>query len=135
MGEPNGIDGAAAVLVGKITKNRLQNVIQDSMPKFSPLWTENRAQDTSKTPLRRPQDTPRRPKTAQDAPKTAPGRLQDDPTTPPRRPKILPRNPQDGLKLPKTPENFEDATRRPWTLPRRLSRDRENVYSILSLSI
>ena len=89
----------------KSTKNQLKNGIQDSMSKFSPLWTENRAQDTFKTPPRFPHEAPRRPKTPQDAPKTAPGRLQDDPKTPPRRPKILPRRPQDGSKLPKTPQN------------------------------
>ena len=87
------------------TKNQLKNGIPDSMPNLNPFWTENRAQDTSKTLPRRPHDAPRRPKTPQDAPKTAPGRLQDDPKTPPRRPKILPRRPQDGSKLPKTPQN------------------------------
>ena len=45
------------------------------MPKLNPFWIENRAQDTSKTLPRRPHDAPGRPKTPQDAPKTAPGRL------------------------------------------------------------
>ena len=89
----------------KSTKNPLKNRIQDSMPKFNPLWTEHRAQDTSKTLPRRPHDAPRRPKTLQDAPKTAPGRFQDDPRTPPRRFMIFPRRPQDGSRLPKTPQN------------------------------
>ena len=105
----------------KSTKNQLKNGIQDSMSKFSPLWTENRAQDTFKTPPRFPHEAPRRPKTPQDAPKTAPGRLQDDPKTPPRRFKILSRRPQDSSKPPKTSQNasktLQDAPRR---LPRRL---------------
>ena len=75
----------------KSTKNRLKNGIQDSMPKFNPLWTENLAQDTSKTPPRRPHDAPRRP---QDGPKTP----QDDPKTaqvsPRTTPKTLSRHPQ-----------------------------------------
>ena len=108
-------------LEAKSTKKQLKNGIQDSIPKLKPLWTRNRAQDTSKTLPRRPYDASRRPKTPQDAPKTAPGRLQDDPKTPFRRPKILPRRPQDGSKVPKTPPKcFQDAPRRPWPPPRRL---------------
>ena len=92
-------------LEAKSIKNQLQNDIQDSIPKFNPLWPENQTQDTSKTLPRRPHDAPRGPKTLQDVPKTAPGRLQDDPKTPPRRFKILSRRPQDGSKPPKTPQN------------------------------
>ena len=99
------------------TQNQFKNGIQDSMPKFNSLWTENRAQDTSKTLPRRPHDAPRGPKTLQDVPKTAPGRLQDDPKTPPRRFKILSRRPQDGSKPPKTPQN---ASKTPQDAPRRL---------------
>ena len=101
----------------KSTKNLLKNRIQDSMPKFNPLWLENQTQDTSKTLPRRPHDAPRGPKTLQDVPKTAPGRLQDDPKTPPRRFKILSRRPQDGSKPPKTPQN---ASKTPQDPPRRL---------------
>ena len=42
-------------------KHQSKNGIQDSMPKFSALWPENRAQDTSKMLPRRPLDAPRRP--------------------------------------------------------------------------
>ena len=99
------------------SKNQLQNDIQDSIPKFNPLWRENQTQDTSKTLPRRPHDAPRGPKTLQDVLKTAPGRLQDDPKTPPRRFKILSRRPQDGSKPPKTPQN---ASKTPQDAPRRL---------------
>ena len=99
------------------TKIQLKNDIQDSMPKFNPLWLENQTQDTSKTLPRRPHDAPRGFKTLQDVPKTAPGRLQDDPKTPPRRFKILSRRPQDGSKPPKTPQNAsktpQDASKTP----------------------
>ena len=44
----------------KSTNNQLKNGIQDSMSKFSPLWTENRAQDTFKTPPWFPHEAPRR---------------------------------------------------------------------------
>ena len=104
-------------LEAKSIKNQLQNDIQDSIPKFNPLWPENQTQDTSKTLPRRPHDAPRGPKTLQDVPKTAPGRLQDDPKTPPRRFKILSRRPQDGSKPPKTPQN---ASKTPQDPPRRL---------------
>ena len=101
----------------KSVKNPLQNDIQNSIPKFNPLWPENQTQDTSKTLPRRPHDAPRGPKTLQDVPKTAPGRLQDDPKTPPRRFKILSRRPQDGSKPPKTPQNAsktpQDASKTP----------------------
>ena len=101
----------------KSIKNQLQNDIQDSIPKFNPLWPENQTQDTSKTLPRRPHDAPRGPKTLQDVLKTAPGRLQDDPKTPPRRFKILSRRPQDGSKPPKTPQNAsktpQDASKTP----------------------
>ena len=99
------------------TKSQLNNGIQDRMPKSNLLWTEHRAQDTSKTLPRRPHDAPRGPKTLQDVLKTAPGRLQDDPKTPPRRFKILSRRPQDGSKPPKTPQN---ASKTPQDAPRRL---------------
>ena len=92
-------------LEAKSIKNHLKNEIQDSIPKFNPLWRENQTQDTSKTLPRRPHDAPRGPKTLQDVPKTAPGRLQDDPRTPRRRVKILSRRLQDGSKPPKTPQN------------------------------
>ena len=101
----------------KSIKNQLQNDIQDSIPKFNTLWPENQTQDTSKTLPRRPHDAPRRPKTLQDLPKTAPRRLQDDPKTPPRRFKIVSRRPQDGSKPPKTPQN---ASKTPQDAPRRL---------------
>ena len=101
----------------KSIKNHLKNDIQDSIPKFNPLWPENQTQDTSKTLPRRPHDAPRGPKTLQDVPKTAPGRLQDDPRTLPRRFKIFSRHPQDGSKLPKTPQNAsktpQDASKTP----------------------
>ena len=100
----------------KSIKNQLQNDIQDSIPKFKPLWLENQTQDTSKTLPRRPHDAPRGPKTLQDVLKTAPGRLQDDPKTPPRRFKILSRRHQDGSKPPKTPQNASKAPQDP---PRR----------------
>ena len=107
----------------KSIKNQLQNDIQDSIPKFNPLWPENQTQDTSKTLPRRPHDaqkdpgrsktSPRRP---QDASKTTPRRLPG-----PRRFKILSRRPQDGSKPPKTPQNAsktpQDASKTP---PRRL---------------
>ena len=98
-------------------KNQLKIDIQDSTPKFNPLWLENQTQDTSKTLPRRPHDAPRKPKALQDVPKTAPGRLQDDPKTSPRRFKILSRRPQDGSKPPKTPQN---ASKTPQDGPRRL---------------
>ena len=98
-------------------KNPLQNDIQESIPKFNPLWPGNQTPDTSKTLPRRPHDAPRGPKTLQDVPNTAPGRLQDDPKTPPRRFKILSRLPQDGSKPPKTPQN---AFKTPQDAPRRL---------------
>ena len=104
--ELNGFSGFGdRFLKAKSTKNHLKNDIQDSIPKLNPLWLENRAQDTSKTLPRRPHDAPRRPKTLQDVPKTAPGRFQDDPRTPPRQFMIFPRRPQDGSRLPKTPQN------------------------------
>ena len=101
----------------KSTKKQVKNGFQDSMPKLNPLWTEHRAQDTSKTLPRRPHDAPRGPKTLQDVPKTAPGRLQNDPKTLPRRIKILSRRPQDGSKPPKT---FQNASKTPQDAPRRL---------------
>ena len=109
------------ILDAKSIKNPLQNDIQDSMPKFKPLWPENQTQDTSNTLPRRPHDAPKGRRTLQDVPKTAPGRLQDDPRTLPKRLKILSRRPQDGSKLPKTTQKcFQDAPRRPKTPPRRL---------------
>ena len=102
-------------LEAKSIKNQYKNDIQDSIPKFNPLWPENQTQDTSKTLPRRPHDAPRGPKTLQDVLKTAPGRLQDDPKTPPRRFKILSRRHQDGSKPPKTPQN---ASKTPQDAPR-----------------
>ena len=127
-------------LEAKSIKNQLKNDIQESIPKFNPLWPENQTQDTSKTLPRRPHDAPRGPKTLQDVPKMAPGRLQDDPKTPPRRFKILSRRPQDGSKLPKTPQNGsktpqdaprlpKDASKAPKTIPRQ--RFLDNLKEIL----
>ena len=104
-------------LEAKSIKNQLKNDIQESIPKFNPLWPENQTQDTSKTLPSHPHDAPREPKTLQDVHKTATGRLQDDPKTPPRRFKILSRRPDDGSKLPKTPQNAsktpQDASKTP----------------------
>ena len=69
-------------------------------PFFHTFWGPSRS---------RPQDDPRRPKTTQDGPKTAPRRPQDDP----RRPQDSPKTTREG------PKTAQDGPRRPQDCPKR----------------
>ena len=103
-------------LEAKSIKNQLKNEIQDSIPKFNPLWPENQTQDTFNTLPRRPHE-PRRSK-------TSPRRLQEASKTTPRRFPDASRYSQDALKtalnlprhpkmLPRRPKTPQDASKTP----------------------
>ena len=82
------------------------------------------AQETSKALQDGFRTTPRRPKTAQTAPKTAPRRSQDSLRRPQLIPKTPPRRPQDDTTSPKTPQDVPKTRQDGSKTPQDTSRPR-----------